>query len=370
MEETKTFNNVYGYFAEFVNKLALVNLKKLNEKKLQKSFDIYKTSLLNYFGIPSDIVKLVKKNELYSLSVNNKIVPEKRLKKALEWLQYNGIIIEYLKNLGFPQNVLDSDTVKQRNASFINNYDEKYEGLHLFTKTKIRMQVSKKVNKVIGGDLIKTATDLTNVLQNNLWLSKQFDVFLTSFYIVKDVTMGDWVKTPSPKNVNINSLFDAIKNHQNTIIPGCWAIKYDKDDRCLAKDLSCGDEIKTNVKLCSLNCKNCCKDQKNCEIVCSNTSGSIMVPADTILICIKSTFWFAAQDYMNIYFDIPKTETTNDNNDDADEAPDDDEAPDTDNFPLRATSSDMKWVWIVIAVVAFLWMIYLIYSKAYRGTKP
>lgn len=361
MEETKIFNSVYGYFAEFVNKLALANLKKLNNKTLQQSFDTYKTSLVNYFGIPSNMIKLVNKNGIYLLEVNKKNVPEKRLKKALEWLQYNGIIIEYLKKIRFPQKVWDSDLVKQKNTDFRTTYDEKYEGLRLMTRTKIRMQLSKKINKAIGGGDIKTANDLTTVLDNNLWLKQQFDDFLTNFYIVDNEMMGDWVKTPSLKNVNIAFLFDAIKNHQNAIKPGCWSIKYNKDTRCLVKDLSCGadETIKTtNVKLCKLDCKYCCNDQKNCELVCSNTSGSVQVPADIILICIKSTFWFAAQDYMNVSFDVPPPKKTDPIYDDE---TDDDEI---DNSPLRASSNEMlKWFWIVIAVVALLWMIYLIYSK-------
>lgn len=365
MEETKTFNSVYGYFAEFVNKLALANLKKLNDKTLQQSFDIYKNSLFDFYGISSDLIQLIKKNGIYSLEVNSKTVPEKRLKKSLEWLQYNGMIVEYLKRIGFPQEVLESDLVKQRNSDFIKNYDDKYLGFRLLTNMKIRMKLAKKVNKAIGGDrsegpiLIKTAIDLTTVLQRNLWLKKQFDDFLAAFYVVDDAVMGDWVKTPSLKIININSLFDAIKNHQNTIIPGCWAIKYNKDNRCLVNDLSCGDEInKINVNLCKLNCKICCNGQKNCELVCSNTSGSVQVPADTILICVKNTFWLAAQDYMNISFDVPKTETNADA--DADEI-DDDMA---DNSPLKESSGEiLKWFCILITVVALLWMIYSIYSK-------
>ena len=363
-EETIFINNVYGYFAEFVNKLTLANLKKLNQSTLKKSFDVYKTSLVNYYGISSKLIDLEEKEGLYSLKINKKIVPEKRLKKSLEWLQYNGIIIEYLKKIGFPQEVLESDLVKEKNINFLKKY-EKYQGFCLLTYMKIRIKLAKQVNNAVKNNNIKTATDLTNVLEQNLWLKIQFDNFLKHYYN-NNKEMGSWVKTPSLTSNNINSLVDAIKNHQNAIKPGCWAIKYDKDSKCLVKDLSCNETIDDGLNLCEpLNCKKCCKNQKNCELVCSNTGGSVLVPADTVLICIKnSNFWVAAQDYMNIFFDVPEIEVLNDIDDDNDNINDDNDDI-NDNSSLKTLSNDvLKRVYIVIAMVVLLWMIYLIYSKA------
>ena len=364
MEEA-TFNNVYGYFAEFVNKLILANLKKLNKKTLQKSFDIYKTSLVNYYGISSNLITLVEKREIYSLKINKKIVPEKRLKKSLEWLQYNGILIEYLKKIGIPRKFLESDLVIARNINFLKKYEE-YQGFRLLTNMKIRIKLAKQINNAVKRN-IKTATDLTNILEQNLWLKTQFDDFLKHYYN-SNKEMGSWVKTPSLTSNNINSLVDAIKNHQNAIKPGCWAIKYDKNNKCLVKDLSCNQttiDAPQDTNLCEpLNCKKCCKNQKNCELVCSNTGGNVLVPADTVLICIKnSNFWVAAQDYMNIFFDVPEIEVLN--NDDDDDDDDDINESGDDNSSLKISSNDvLKWVYIIIAMAALLWMIYLIYSKA------
>jgi hypothetical protein len=373
MEEKAIFNNVYGYFAEFVNTLILANLKKLNKKTLEKSFDIYKTSLVNYYGISSNLINLVEKRGIYSLKINKKIVPEKRLKKSLEWLQYNGILIEYLKKIGIPRKFLESDLVIERNMNFLKKYEE-YQGFRLLTNMKIRIKLAKQVNNAIKKRNIKTATDLTNVLEQNVWLKTQFDNFLKHYYN-NNKEMGSWVKTPSLTSNNINSLVDAIKNHQNAIKPGCWAIKYDKNNKCLVKDLSCNETIipsaqETNTNLCEpLDCKKCCKNQKNCELVCSNTGGSVLVPADTVLICIKnSNFWVAAQDYMNIFFDVPEIEVLNDDDDDDDDINDDINIIDNinnDNSSLKTSSNDvLKWVYIVIAMAALVWMIYLIYSKA------
>jgi len=371
MEEKATFNNVYGYFAEFVNTLILANLKKLNKKTLEKSFDIYKTSLVNYYGISSNLINLVEKRGIYSLKINKKIVPEKRLNKSLEWLQYNGILIEYLKKIGIPRKFLESDLVIERNMNFLKKYEE-YQGFRLLTNMKIRIKLAKQVNNAIKKRNIKTATDLTNVLEQNVWLKTQFDNFLKHYYN-NNKEMGSWVKTPSLTSNNINSLVDAIKNHQNAIKPGCWAIKYDKNNKCLVKDLSCNETIIPSAQetnLCEpLDCKKCCKNQKNCELVCSNTGGSVLVPADTVLICIKnSNFWVAAQDYMNIFFDVPEIEVLNDDDDDDDDINDDINIIDNinnDNSSLKTSSNDvLKWVYIVIAMAALVWMIYLIYSKA------
>jgi hypothetical protein len=366
MDKDMEFNNVYGYFAEFVNKLTLANLKKLDNKTLQQSFNVYKTSLVNYYGISSTLINLIQKKGIYSLKINKKIIPQKQLKKSLEWLQYNGIIVEYLKKIGFSQKILESEIVKQRNFDFLKKYDN-YEGFHLLTNIKIRMKLAKQVNNSIKEN-IKTAADLINVLNKNLWLKKQFDNYLKTYYVDDSGIMGNWEKTLATPINDINSLFDAIKNHQNSIKPGCWAIKYNKNNKCLVKDLSCNETIDPKTILCELNCKKCCTNQKNCQLVCSNTSGSVLVPSDTVLICIKSSnFWVAAQDYMSIFFDVPEIEVINDDLElDDDELNDselnDDELND-ENETDSLISDIFKWFWILIVMAVLLWMIYLIYSK-------
>lgn len=370
MEEKEAiFNNSYGYFADFVNKLFLANMKKLNNKTLQKSFDIYKVSLLNYYGIPATLINLVKKKEIYSLEVNKKIINSKKLKKSLEWLQYNGVIIEYLKKINIPQKFLENSLVIEKNTIFLQKYEE-YTGFHLLTHMKIRMKIAKQINHTVQTN-VKTETDLTKVFEKNAWLKIQFDDFLENYYYNSDnKEMGSWTKTVSLTSNNINSLFNSIKNHQNAIKPGCWAIKYDKDSKCLIKDLSCNEptieSLDHNANLCEfINCKKCCKNQKNCEIVCSNTSGSVLVPPDTVLICIKnSNFWVAAQDYMNVFFDVPEIEVLNDNDDD-DNGDDNVNDVNSDSNSLVNTSSNdvLKWIYIGIVMVTLLWMIYLIYLK-------
>lgn len=375
------FNNVYGYFADFVNKLSLFNKKLAPFADLNKAFDSYKKSFV-YFKIPQtefnlDLIALRKKGDIYSLFVNNNPKTLKQLVRAQEWLKYSGNVIDYLKELGFPNVVLNNLNVKLVDADF-RHERSKYLGFTALADVKSRINITNDMYKVLGNIDFKTVDVFIDVLQKNSWLKKQFDeylIFLKTVYSLAEAEelLGDWIKAPAPKNVDINSLFDAIKRHQKRI-KGCWAVKY-TGEKCLVDVFSC-KFLRKNPEICENKLFECpnkgcgCKNSKSCSKLCSNLNTP--VPFDTTLICIKGTFWLAAQDYMNALFDVPPPplvpvppnpipppiEPA------SEEEPVETEEPDTKDIPALERSNifssfSSKWVWvfaIIILIIVVIWV--------------
>lgn len=367
------YNNVYGYFADLVNKLSLFNKKLIPLVELNASFENYKKSFESYFKA-QNLISLKKKGDIYSLYINNTPKTLKRLVKAQEWLKYDGNVVECLKELGFPNNVIENTNVKLIDGDFKKERDEKYLGFVLLANLKSRISITNDIYKVLGNIDFKTEEVFIDVLQKNNWLKKQFSDFLTELknaYTVneKEKPLGEWIKAPLPKNNEIVSLFQAIKRHQK-LIKGCWAVKY-TGEKCLLDNLSC-KFLRKNPEICKNNKFECppkgcgCKNAKSCSKLCSNLNTP--VPFDITLVCIKGTFWLAAQDYMNTLFDVPAPSPLNPLPPPpkpivpvlepvSEEDPVEKEEPDTVDIPVEDSSS--KWVWILILffVLFVVWMV-------------
>lgn len=372
------FNNVYSPFADFVHKLSLFNKKLLSFDKLKKSFDNYKDSLsiLNFNSNILNTIVLEKKGNIYSLHINNNPKTLKQLTILLDNIVY-GNVLSYLKELGgFPNEIIENPVVK--------NFEENnYPGFNLITNIKSRIHITNDLYKVLGNIDFKNKEIFINVLNNNPWLKLVFDNFLINlkevYSLNNDLLLGDLVKTSPPKNNDIYTLFEAIKKHQKQI-KGCWAIKY-TGQRCLVDNLSCrymkkhSDICKHNFDCPSRGCG--CKNTKNCSKLCSNLNTP--VPSDTILICVKGTFWLAAQDYMNTLILIPQNlppspvippavvieEDSNDYPVDPNENPRPEEEPNVIDIPIISYPFVKSPIFWIIFAILILLLIYLVYLNMY-----
>lgn len=372
------FNNVYGVFAGFVNKLSVFNKNKFftapDITDLRKSLDDYRRSL-SFLKIEQNNRLDLTEDKIQLLNVNHHPKTLKQLVKALDLLKYEGDVIASLSELGYK---LDNNPDLKTIADLFKIEHEKYEGFHLLARAQSRIDVTNEMYKRLGNIDFNDENVFNDVLKKNLWLKKYFDSFLELLktrYSVdgdKPPMVGDWLRVsiPNINDVSLSSIFKAIQKHQK-LIKGCWAVKY-TGEKCLIDNLSCGymkkqhenhmcvDKFKCPGKKCG------CKNSKFCSKFCSNLY--IPVSADTVLMGIKGTFWLAAQDYMMIIIEIPSGIPFSPNpppiqpKDPSADEPDTKDEPEVIDIPVSSGcsffSSKLFWVLIIILIIFLLILIY------------
>jgi len=281
-------------------------------------------------------------------------ITEENLKKASDATLKEGDVLQSLKELGYPDKILNEPEIKQ----YAEEYKAKFETTEAFKENKTLGENTKGGNKLSDqvGD-IKNAEEFKKLLEANKELKTQFDELAKKLEDQlkkgegKDTTVGDWVKERAWEllkyagaGITLDMIYNAIKSHQNAM-NGCWLIKGGSGEKCKIALLTCHPDAKTNGDLCpgkisisdlnsctpcetpspgkntgpcfdTTTCVKCdngkcktpmtdCNDEtRTCSEFCGGNK-SVQVPKGYYLQCVNINFWAAANDVANDIIDTP-----------------------------------------------------------------
>jgi hypothetical protein len=395
---------IYTPVAELANRIDLGNTIRLTLNPTTE-LNSFKQMLQSIDIPPVELSNLVLDGTIgnYRLTLDGRAVD---IVRGVEDLRYNANLLNFLTRLGLTQ----TTTAQAKEAEIKTQYTQNAIGFHQIMRMKNRSRIAKEITGRYGKNP-RNEQELEAILNRDANLKGIFEAFLhklKSSYVVDPNAKpyGDWVrKHYRLSTYDLPTLFNTINRHKLSL-GGCWAVRAD-GYKCLVASLSCNPSREQRQYRCSPNnrcgpdkqqpCYGCLKWNANntcaeappcenrregCSKACSNRK--IEVPSDAVLICIKRTFWVAAQDYMNQNFTmvpgpaplappggaVVTDDTDEPDDEDANELPYDEDEPITDEElpaerPLSATIAEFFGSTWVIWVIGFV-IIEIIF---YRGMR-